>query len=631
MGGICGVVSFDREKPVERALLGRMCEAIQHRGPDGADEWIGSSLGLAVRWLDTGWAAEEAQVAWNERRTVCAVLDGRIYNSRHLMVQLEQKRHRFHTQTDGEVLVHAYEEWGRDCTQRLRGMFAFAIWDGSLEGLFLGRDRLGQKPLLYYYDSQRFAFGSELKALLRLEDVSRRVKLDALSVYLCLGYVPAPETIFESISKLPAGCTLWLHDGRVQVEEYWDLWFDGQGGTIERAREELERQVRVLIEDAVQIRLPDKIAPGVLLSGGLDSSTVVGLLSRVSDRPVKTFSVGFGEEPYDELPFGRIVAQHFETEHHELVITSCSPDLLEEIVWHQDEPIADAAMVPTCVALRAAREETPVAFVGSGGDELFGGYAHYRWDRWARRYRVLPDPLGRQLLPAMARGVNRLLGRDRYHERTIWYWSLPREAGLLAWEAAFTEEERHRLCGPALRDPGVYNSAARVLGAYYERSGAQDPMHKLMYIDTMLGLPNCFCMKADKMGMAASVEVRIPFMDQHLVEFVAKIPSRLKLKDSVEKFILREAVRDLLPGKTFARGKRTFDVPVERWLKGELRDLLLDLTSKGILAEKSLFDAEYVREDVWKGLEEGRPGYDRQCWLLLTLGLWARLFRPTVG
>jgi asparagine synthase (glutamine-hydrolysing) len=631
MGGICGVVNFDREKPVERALLEQMCEAIRDRGPDGTDEWFGANLGLAVRGLDTGGGVEETQVTWNEQRTVCAVLDGVIYNRKHLRVLLEQKGHRFHTQAAGDVLAHAYEEWGRECIQRLRGMFAFAIWDDFAGDLFLGRDRLGQKPLLYYRDSRRFTFGSELKALLQLEEIHRRIDLDALDTYLSLGYVPAPDTILENVFKLPAGCTLRLHNGQVQVEEYWDLRFDGQGDRIGRSREELGKQVRALIEDAVRVRLPEQVAPGALLSGGLDSSTVVGLLSQVSDRPVKTFSVGFGEELYDELPFSRVVAQHFETEHHELVVDSCSPDLLEKIVWHQDEPIADPAMIPTYLALRAAREETPVAFVGSGGDELFGGYAHYRWDRWARRYRILPDALGRQLLPAIARGANRLLGRNRFHERTIWYWSLPREAGLLAWEAAFTERERHELYGPSLRDHNMESDAAGVLGAFYKKSRAKDPMHRLMYTDTMLGLPNCFCMKADKMGVAASVEVRVPLMDHHLVEFAATIPSRLKLNRSVEKFILREAVRDLLPGEIFAREKHTFDVPVERWLKGELRDLLFELISVGILAGGSLFDAEYMRGEMWKGLEKGRPGYARQFWVLLTLGMWTRLFHPTIG
>jgi len=630
MGGICGIVNLDRERPVQHGPLARMSEALRHRGPDGGDEWIGANVGLAVRWLDAEGGVGGEPIAWNEDRTVCVVLDGQIYNAPLLRETLLQRGHRFQGGTSGEVIAHAYEEWGRDCARRLRGKFAFAVWDGVSRRLFLGRDRLGQKPLLYHYDYLRFAFASELKGLLHLDSVRRRVDLDALGVYLLLGYVPAPNTILEAVMKLPAGCLLWLQDGAAKVEEYWDLRLGGRRGSPGQ-RERLRREVRALIEEAVRVRLPEEVPPAALLSGGLDSGTVVGVLSQVSDRPVKTFSVGFGGVQADELPFARVVARHFDTQHHEVIVDSCSSDLLRKVVWHQDEPIADPAMVPTYLALRAAREETSVAFLGSGGDELFGGYAHYRWDRDARRYRVLPGVLGRRLLPALARGVNRLLGRERYHHRTIWYWSLPREAGLLAWEAAFTEEERRMLCGPALRAACADDGAAAVLCAYYRKSRTPDPTHRLMYTDTMMGLPNCFCMKADKMGAAASIEVRIPFMDHRLVEFVAAIPSDLKLKGAIEKPLLRDAMRDLLPEETLARRKQVFEVPVARWLRGGLRDLMFDVTSTGILAEEGLFNLEYVRGDMWRGLEEGRPGCERQLWVLLTLGLWAQLFHPTIG
>jgi asparagine synthase (glutamine-hydrolysing) len=304
---------------------------------------------------------------------------------------------------------------------------------------------------------------------------------------------------------------------------------------------------------------------------------------------------------------------------------------LKEVLWYQDEPIADPAIVPTYLALREVRKETPIAFVGTGGDELFGGHAHYYWDQRVRGYRVLPDVMGQRLLPAMARGVNRLLGRSRYHERTIWYWSLPREIGFLAWRAAFNKEERRMLCGTALESPSVISGAADVLGAYYQRSETQDPLHRLIYIDTMLNLSNNLCMKADKTSAATCVQVRSPFLDHQLMEFATAIPSSLKLYGDVEKFILREAVRGFLPREIFEREKRAFAMPVGRWLREELRDLLFDLTSVGLLAEKGLFNVEYVCGDMWKGLEEGRPGCDRQFWMLLTLGLWAQFFHPLVG
>jgi asparagine synthase (glutamine-hydrolysing) len=606
---------------------------MQHRGPDGADEWIGSCVGLAVCWSNTGEPAEPVHVAHNERTTIRAALDGVIYNGQHLLAALERKGHCFRTKSDADILVHAYEEWGRACVRRLRGMFSFAIWDGPSKALFLGRDHLGQKPLFYHHGFQCLIFGSELRSILQSDRIGRHVKLDSLSIYLDLGYVPAPDTIIDGVCKLPAGCTLWLRSGQVRIEEYWDLHFnkpEDRDGS-ERTKEEWTEQVRHAMKGAVRASLPEKAIPAVLLSGGVDSSALVGFLSRASDRPIKTFSAGFGDGLHNELPFANVVAQHFGTEHHELVVNSCSPDLLKEAVRYQDQPIADPAIVPTYLALREVFEETPIAFVGTGGDELFGGHAHYSWDRRARVYRVLPGILGQRLLPVMARGVNRLLGRSRFHERTIWYLALPREAGLLAWRATLLGEERRALCGTALRSPNVMHGAADVLGAYHYKSDARDPLQRLIYADTMLNLSNNLCMKADKAGVAACVQVRSPFLDHHLMEFAATIPPSLKLRGDAEKYILRRAVRTLLPREISEREKRAFLMPVDRWLREELRDLLFDLTSVGLLAEKGLFNVEYVRGDMWKGLEEGQPGRDRQLWMLLTLGLWAQRYNPIVG
>ena len=623
MCGICGIVNFNRTHPVERETLQKMCDVIRHRGPDDEGFFIDQDVGLGMRRLSIIDLSGGQQPIFNEGRTACVVLNGEIYNYLELKQLLEKLGHRFQTLSDTEVIIHAYEEWGDECPKKLRGMFAFAIWDQEKEKLFIARDRLGQKPLYYCADGRRLVFASEIKSILQCDTVPRHINFQALDTFLTLGYVPAPETMFEGIFKLPAGNTLSLIEGHCLISEYWDLEFGNEQPT---SLSDCRERLRYLLEDSIRARLMSDVPLGAFLSGGIDSSMVVGLMSQMMSKPVDTFSVGFEEDELNELPFARIASQCFATKHHEIAVNSCSPDLVERLVWHLDEPVADPAAVPTYLVSELARKDVTVVLTGEGGDELFAGYDYYQMDRWARRYQILPTGLSRRVLPALARSVNSLLGRQRYHERTVWYWSLPPGAQMAAWIAIFTDANKDKLYSPSFKHRLGESKATEAFAHFYGMCNAQDDLHRLTYVDTKVWLPDDLLMKVDKMSMASSLEARTPFLDHHLLEFVATIPPSLKLNGSISKFVLKEVAKGILPEEIIYRPKHTFDVPIGKWLRGELRGLTLDVISHGIVAGKELFNEGYILGEMWHGLEEGKPGYARQFWSLVNLGLWIRQF-----
>jgi len=622
MCGICGIVNLN-SAPVERETLQKMCDVIRHRGPNDEGFFVNQSVGLGMRRLSIIDLGGGHQPIFNEDETACVVLNGEIYNYLDLKQLLEKLGHHFSTRSDTEVIIHAYEEWGDECPKKLRGMFAFAIWDMARGKLLLARDRLGKKPLYYYVDDHRFVFASEIKSILQCETTPRYIDFQALDSFLTLGYVPGPRTMFDGISKLPAGHILSLTGGHCAIREYWDLELHNQQpGSLADYCEHLQ----CLLEESIRVRLMSDVPLGAFLSGGIDSSVVVGLMSQMMDQPVKTFSVGFEEEKHNELSYARIISQYFATDHHEIMVNSCSPDLVERLAWYMDEPVADPAAVPTYLVSELARKDVTVVLTGEGGDELFAGYDYYKMDRWAQRYQILPTRLSRWALPALAREVNALLGRPRYHERTIWYWSLPPEVQMVAWVAVFTDVEKNRLYGRSFQPCWEENRAMEAFASFYSRSNEKDNLRRLMYVDTKVWLPDDLLMKVDKMSMAHSLEARTPFLDHHLVEFVAAIPSNFKLNGSTSKFILKEVAKKILPEEIVYRPKHTFDVPIGKWVKGSLRDLTFDLVSRGIVEGEELFDKGYILGEMWRGLEEDRPGYARKFWSLIHLALWARQF-----
>lgn len=606
---------------VKESLLQTMCDVMRHRGPDDEGYYLDGWVGLGIKRLSIIDLAGGHQPIFNESQTACLVMNGEIYNYVELRDQLEKRGHTFQTQSDSEVIIHAYEEWGEDCPQKFRGMFAFAIWDKLEEKLFIARDRLGQKPLYYYLDKRGIVFSSEIKTILKWDPALSRLNLRELDTYLTYGYVPAPHTMFEGISKLPAGHTLTVERGKCSLREYWDIEFDVKE---HKSLPEYLEQLQDLLEQAIRFRLRSDVPLGALLSGGIDSSTVVGLMSQMMDRPVQTFSVGFSNEAFNEIPFARSIARQFKTEHHELMIDTCSPSLLKDVVWHLDEPIADPAAVPTYLISELARKHVKVILTGEGGDELFAGYDYYKTHLLARRFQLLPSSLSRRVLPTMARSANYLLRRQHYHERTIWHWSLPPGAQMAAWVAIFTDAEKKKLYGPAFGHALSKNRTAETFSYYYQKCNAKDDLHRLMYVDTKVWLPDDLLMKVDKMSMANSLEARTPFLDHHLIEFMASIPANLKLKASTPKYILKALMKDILPDNIISRPKQTFDVPIGEWLCHDLRDLTMDILEEGVIKGEDLFNHNYVMDEMWHALEEGKPGYARQFWSLITLGLWFR-------
>jgi asparagine synthase (glutamine-hydrolysing) len=358
---------------------------------------------------------------------------------------------------------------------------------------------------------------------------------------------------------------------------------------------------------------------------------IVGLMSRMMGQAVDTFTVGFEEEAYNEVPYARITSKYFATNHHEILVNTCSPELLEKLVWHLDEPVADPAAVPTFLVSELARKRVTVVLTGEGGDELFAGYDYHRMEQWARRYRVLPSNLNRKTIPTFAKMANSLLGRQHYHERTIWYWSLPPEARMMAWIAIFTDAQKDMLYRPSFKHLPPENKAAQVFAHFYERCETKDELHRLMYIDAKVWLPDDLLMKVDKMSMANSLEARTPYLDHHLVDYVATIPSRLKLDRSVSKLILKEVAKEIVPPEIIQRPKHTFDVPIGKWLKGSLRDLTLDLITHDMVAGEHWFDEKHILGEMWRGLEEDKPGYAHQFWSLVILGLWVRKYGVQLG
>lgn len=630
MCGICGLFNFEPERIIQPEAIRRMNAALQHRGPDDEGFYYKDSLALGMRRLSIIDLDGGRQPIHNEDETVWVVFNGEVYNYLELRRALEARGHSFYTRSDTETLVHAYEEWGQDFLARLRGMFAFALWDEKTKTLFLVRDRLGQKPLYYYYDQNKkwLAFASEIKALLQIPNIPRGVDLSALEAFLSFQYVPGPATMLAGICKLPPGHLLQVAEGRLTIKEYWDLP-DKQ--TESRSPAESCQKLRHLLEESIRLRLISDVPLGAFLSGGIDSGTVVGLMSRTMNQPVKTFSVGFAEEEHNELEYARLIAHHFETDHHEIMVKNCPPELLRQVVWYLDEPLADPAAIPTYLVSKLARQEVTVVLTGEGADELFAGYWYYRREKMMSRYRRLPRAVRAGLIPILARAFTNLKPTPRL-ERIVWRGTQSPARGLHTWTVVFTPAEKQALLALDERDqtcqPG---DGWEVMEALYERSLAFDELNRWLYLDAKIWLPDDLLMKVDKMSMATSLEARCPFLDHQLMEFVATLPPELKLNGATSKYILKKAVADLLPTAIIRRPKHTFDVPLARWLREDLRDLALDMFSPPRLKAQGLFDPAYVTQ-LWQHLEEGRTRLvARQLWTLLNFQLWSELYEGTLS
>jgi asparagine synthase (glutamine-hydrolysing) len=622
MCGIAGMIQSHPDGAVDQATVHRMCEAIVHRGPDDEGIFVKAGVGLGMRRLSIIDLAGGHQPVFNEDKTIWVVFNGEIYNFPELRAELEKRGHHFYTHTDTEVIVHLYEDLGADCVKKLRGMFAFALYDERHGKLVMARDRFGKKPLHYALTEGRLLFGSEIKSILAVAPELARVNHQALLQYMYFGYIPDPITSFLPIQKLPPGHLLEFESGQVLVRQYWDLPEYGthQPGSEEECLEELEWR----LAEAVKIRLIADVPLGALLSGGTDSSTVVALMARASSKPVKTFSIGFSHDDFNEAHYARIVAKHFGTEHHELVLEPNVLETVEQLTSSLEEPFGDSSMLPTYYVSCMARKHVTVALSGDGGDEIFGGYDRYgihlrrkvfeRIPRWAwRMYRELVYPR----LPENMRGRKfsynvSLPWRERYVDGISFVPSFERDMPLLSDE--FREILRN---GPKPED---------VMYRYFDQAPAKDPVSQMLYVDTKTYMVADILTKVDRMSMATSLEVRVPILDHLFVEWATGLPAEWKLRGGQQKYILRKlAERVGVPREALYRPKQGFAMPLVHWIRNELKDLIMTVLLEPRTLQRGYFNPQGIRRLLDEHFRERRD-HSGRIWRLLMFELWHRNF-----
>jgi asparagine synthase (glutamine-hydrolysing) len=616
MCGIAGMMYFEQREP-DRAALERMAEAIRHRGPDDSGFWSEPQIGLSFRRLSIIDLAEGHQPLANEDESVWIVFNGEIYNYKELRARLEERGHRFRTRTDTEVIVHLYEEYGEDCVNRLRGMFAFVIWDRRRKQLFGARDHFGIKPFYYHRNDDRFVFASEIKSILVCDGFKRAVRTESLLNYLTFQYVPEPWTMFEGIHKLPpAHYVKVTPDGNMSLHRYWDPMFE----PVNRPMSEYIEEIRAKLHDSVKHHLVSDVERGCFLSSGIDSTAIAATMKRI--EPIRTFSVGF-DGPNNETVIARRTAQALGTEHYDKVITR--DDFfatLPKAIWHQDEPVADPSAIALYHVAQLAREHVTVVLSGEGADELFGGYRIYREPQALAPLAWLPLPLKRllhrlaKLLPAGLTGRNYILRG-----------TTPLEERFVGNAKIFSEDLKAELVKVSRELLQSYENPVDVAGRYYARTKHLDPVSRMQYIDLNLWLPGDILMKADKMTMAHSLELRVPFLDKELFEVARKIPASHRIAAGTTKYVFRKAMEGIVPDFILNRPKLGFPVPMREWLRGARGNVLLEqMQSSGI--------GDYVHmncvADMLHRHQQGAEDYSRRLWTLYVFALWHKAYMEEV-
>ena len=628
MCGIAGLASRDSE-----VRVGLMLAAIEHRGRDDEGAWTsrvmddGRRVTLGHRRLaiiDTSEAGHQPMLSADGRFSV--TFNGEIYNYRELKRELAGRGHKFRTDSDTEVLLAAFAEWGEGCLRRLNGMFAFAIWDERREELFLARDRVGKKPLLYAHVGDELVFGSEFSALLLHPRVSREVNREAIHHYLTFMCVPAPLTAYRDIRKLEPGHSLrYTRGGDIKLERYWQPDFSRKTKMSEE--EAGERAVEILRE-AVRVRLMSEVPLGAFLSGGVDSSAVVALMSEVSSTPVKTFSIGFEEQDFSELHHARRVAEHVGAEHHEFIVRPDALEVLPTLVEHYGEPYADSSAIPTYYVARETRRHVTVALNGDGGDECFAGYERYAAMKLAGKYRSVPGLLREGLIKnavALYPTSETRRSRARDLKRFLDAASLPTVERYMRWISVLDETAKEDLYTSDFRREMEGHEAAAFIAPWFAHANGAGLVDASLLADTMTYLPNDLLVKVDIASMAVSLEARSPFLDHHVIEFAASLPENLKLRGLTTKYLLKRVLAKLLPAENLSRRKMGFGVPIGHWLRGEMQPFLRET----LLAEKALGRGFFKPEAVTRMVDEhtrGARDHAHQLWTLLMLELWFERF-----
>jgi asparagine synthase (glutamine-hydrolysing) len=615
MCGIAGILSLDGK--VTRAdEVEAMCAALLHRGPDEAGFHVEPHVALGMRRLRIIDLETGHQPVRNEDGSVRVVLNGEIYNFAALRSELEARGHRFYTSSDTEVIVHLYEDLGPRCVERLRGMFAFALWDARARELLVARDRLGKKPLYYAQLAGRLVFASELKALLQLPELEPRLNWRAVTRLFTFLSTPAAESILEGVYKLEPGHLMRASAERgVRIERYWSCEFAPDRG---RSEEYFVEGIRERLDESVKLRLTSDVPIGAFLSGGIDSSAVVASMARQSTSRVRTFSIGFADPGFDELPYARMVANQFGTEHHELVLEPDAVAVVQDLAWYLDEPFGDSSAIPTYLVSKLAAEHVTVLLSGDGGDEIFAGYERYAVEERERRFRLIPAPAKALLRRLAERMPDGMRGR-----RFLRHVALPDPERYLDGSTLFGLDDRSRLFTPAALEQMAGYDPWRDAAEALCRPG-EDWLTALQRFDLNAYLPLDILTKVDRMSMAHSIEARAPLLDHELVEFAATIPPELKLRRGATKHIFKRAMRGILPDAIIDRPKHGFAVPLARWFRGELGGFVRDLLLSRTAAERGIVEPAAV-ERLIASHEAGRD-LDLHLWTLISFELWCRLF-----
>lgn len=628
MCGIAGRFNYDPRDPVDRGVLTNMTDVVVHRGPDAAGHHVAPGVGLGHRRLSIIDLSTGDQPLSNEDGTIWTVFNGEIYNFAEVRAALIAHGHRFRTSSDTEVIVHGYEEWGERCVDRFRGMFAFAVWDARRHRLMLARDRVGVKPLYYAeLPGRGLVFGSEIKSLLEDPDVPRAWRPDALDAFLTLLYVPAPATIYRAVHKLPPAHILIAENGLVRTARYWDLTFGSDRAP--RSEGEYLEELDALLRESIALRQISDVPLGAFLSGGVDSSAVAAYMVETSPRPPVTISVGFNEQRYDEVAQARRVAEHLGCEFHTRTVTPDVAPLLPKLAWHFDEPFADSSAVPTYYVSKAARELVTVALSGDGGDELWAGYARHGVEHREQQARTALGPMARaagqlaRVLPLSVKGARALrhLGAEPSQA-----YALKHAYGMFEADAKRRIYSGDFAASVADADPFLR------FRSLYAHCQSAEPLDHALYVDVHTYMVDDILTKVDRMSMAVSLEARDPLLDHKLLEFAARVPVSLKVKNGTRKYLLRKVLEPRVPRDAMASGKHGFDAPIGEWLRGPLAPLTDALLGDGRLRGRGIFNAGEVSR-LWTEHRTGRADHRHRLWQLIMLELWFRRFvdRPAVA
>lgn len=628
MCGIAGIVQSGTDK-IDKGILKKMCDCMVHRGPDDEGYYLNNnskvSAGLGHRRLSIIDLNTGHQPIYNEKKDKCVILNGEIYNFLGLKKTLQEKGHRFYTNSDAETIVHAYEEYGDDFTKHLYGMFAFALWDDVRGRLILGRDRIGKKPLLYTFVNGKFIFASEFKALLKHPEIQKDIDPEAIHHYLTYLCIPAPLTIFRNIKKMLPSNILIFQDGKITLKEYWRL---NMSKKIKIGRVDAISELKRLLKKSVEARLISDVPLGVLLSGGVDSSCVAAFMKIAGVKKIRTFSIGFGEKDFNELPYAKMISDSFSTDHSEEYVDPDAAGALPELVERYGEPYADSSALPTYYLCRSAAKNVKVALNGDGGDEVFAGYRRHLAAYLAERFSGVAKSVNRSPLKLFFKGFSDRPSKPNSPgslRRFLDAVELDRAHRYMKWVGFFSEEAKRSMYTESFNCKTKDLDSTCFMETLFSEAEDLDSIDAALYVDTFFGLKNDLLVKMDIASMSNSLETRSPLLDQHLMEFMASLPSSLKINRFNLKYILKESLKDILPGKILNRPKRGFAVPVDYWFRNDLKSYLKDTLLSDKAMNRGYFKPDAIRNIISDHMS-GINDYGQHLWGLLMLEVWHKRF-----